>query len=76
MNYVCDAFAVLSATENAVINQSKLTSRNAAKEALSYVSTIIICITTNLYVSVRLQDEPFNIPLSDSVDRLCCNWYE
>ena len=30
---------------------------------------------TNLYVLVRLQDEPFNRPLSGSVDRLCCNWY-
>ena len=37
VNYVCDAFAVLSATENILINQSKLTSRNAAKEALSYM---------------------------------------
>ena len=37
MNYVCDVFAVLSATENVLINQSKLTSRNAAKEALSYL---------------------------------------
>ena len=36
VNYVCDTFAVLSATENVLINQSKLTSRNAA-EALSYV---------------------------------------
>ena len=35
MNYVCDGFAVLSATENVLVNQSKLTSRNAAKEALS-----------------------------------------
>ena len=40
VNYVCDTFAVLSATENVLINQSKLTSRNAAKEALSYV---IVC---------------------------------
>ena len=38
VNYVCDAFAVLSATENILINQSKLTSRNAAKEALSYLT--------------------------------------
>ena len=30
---------------------------------------------TNLYVSIRIQDEPFNRPLSSSVDRLCCNWY-
>ena len=30
---------------------------------------------TNLYVSFRLQDEPFSRPLSSSVDRLCCNWY-
>ena len=29
---------------------------------------------TNLYVSVRLQDEPFNRLLSGSSDRLCCNW--
>ena len=36
MNYVCNAFAVLSATEN-VLNRSKLTARNAAKEALSYL---------------------------------------
>ena len=35
--YACDAFAVLSAIENALINQSKLTSRNAAKEARSYM---------------------------------------
>ena len=27
VNYVCDAFAVLSATENILINQSKLTLR-------------------------------------------------
>ena len=37
VNYVCDAFAVLSATENVLINQSKITSRNAAKDALSYM---------------------------------------
>ena len=37
MNYVYDVFAVLSATENVLISQSKLTSRNAAKEALSYI---------------------------------------
>ena len=37
MNYVCDAFAVLSAAENVLTNQSKLTTRNAAKEALSYM---------------------------------------
>ena len=36
VNYVCDAFAVLSATEN-VLNRSKLTARNSAKEALSYL---------------------------------------
>ena len=36
VNYVCDAFAVLSVTEN-VLNRSKLTARNAAKEALSYL---------------------------------------
>ena len=34
VNQVCDAFAVLSATENVLINQSKLTLRNAAKEVL------------------------------------------
>ena len=34
---MCDAFAVLSATENVLINQSKMTLRNAAKEALSYM---------------------------------------
>ena len=37
VNYMCDAFAVLSATENVLTNQSKLASRNAAKEALSYM---------------------------------------
>ena len=37
VNYVCDAFAVLNATESAFINQSKLTLRNAAKEAHSYM---------------------------------------
>ena len=37
VNYACDAFAVLSATENVLINQSKLTSRNAAKEARPYM---------------------------------------
>ena len=37
VNYVCDAFSVLNATENILINQSKLTSRNAAKEPLSYM---------------------------------------
>ena len=37
VNYVCDTFSLLSATENVLINQSKLTSRNAAKEALSYL---------------------------------------
>ena len=37
VNYVCDAFAVLI-TKNVLINQSKLTSRNAAKEALSHIS--------------------------------------
>ena len=36
VNYVCDAFALLSATENVLINQSKPTSRNAAK-GLSYM---------------------------------------
>ena len=34
---MCDAFAVLSGTENVLINQSKMTSRNAAKEALPYM---------------------------------------
>ena len=33
-------------------------------------------IKTNLYVSVMLQEEPFNRPLSGSVDRLCFNWHE
>ena len=37
VTYVCDAFAVLSATENILINQSKLAFRNPAKEALSYM---------------------------------------
>ena len=37
VNCVCDAFAALSLTENVLINQSKLTSRNVAKEALSYM---------------------------------------
>ena len=32
-------------------------------------------LKTNLYVLVRIQDEPFNRPLSSSVDRLYCNWY-
>ena len=36
MNYVCDAFAVLSATEN-VLNRFKITAIYAAKEALSYL---------------------------------------
>ena len=30
---------------------------------------------TNLYISVRLQNETFNKPLYSSVDRLCCNCY-
>ena len=34
---MCDAFAVLIASENVLMNQSKLTLRNAAKEALSYM---------------------------------------
>ena len=34
---MCDAFSALSATENVLINQSELTSRNTAKEALSYM---------------------------------------
>ena len=37
VNYLRDVFAVLSATENVLINQSKLTSRDAAKKALSYM---------------------------------------
>ena len=37
VDYVFDAFPVLSATENVLINQSKLTSRNVAKEAISYL---------------------------------------
>ena len=35
VNYVCDVLAVLSATENVLNNQSKLTSRNAAKQGES-----------------------------------------
>ena len=30
---------------------------------------------TSLYVSIRIQGEPFNRPLSSSVDRFRCNWY-
>ena len=30
---------------------------------------------TNLYILVRLQEEPFHRSLSSSVDRFCCNWY-
>ena len=37
VNYVCDAFLVLSATEIILINHSKLTLRNAAKGALPYM---------------------------------------
>ena len=37
VNYVCDAFAFLSTTDNVLINLSKLTSTNAAKEDLSYM---------------------------------------
>ena len=37
VNYVCDAFAALSGKENILINQLKLTLRNAAKEALWYM---------------------------------------
>ena len=47
VNYVCDVFAVLSATENVVINQSKLTTRNAAKEALSYIMGCCNCTCEN-----------------------------
>ena len=36
VNYVCDTFAILSTTETFLLNQSKLTSGNAVKEALSY----------------------------------------
>ena len=43
VNYVCDVFAVLSATEMILINQSRLNSRNAAKEALSYMMTMACC---------------------------------
>ena len=32
VNYVCDGFSVLSATENALINKSKPNSRNSARE--------------------------------------------
>ena len=35
VNYLFDPFAVLSATKYVLINQSKLTSRNTAEEALS-----------------------------------------
>ena len=34
---MCDVFAVLSATESILINESKLTPRNGAKKALSYM---------------------------------------
>lgn len=34
---MCDAFAVLSAKENVLINQSKLNSINETKEAFSYM---------------------------------------
>ena len=34
VNYVCDAFTVLVASRNVLMNLSKLTSRNAVKEAL------------------------------------------
>ena len=37
VNYVFDAFAVLSATENALNNQAKLIMQSIAKEAISYV---------------------------------------
>ena len=37
MNYLCEAFVVLSAFEIVLANQWKLTSINAAKEALSYM---------------------------------------
>ena len=37
VNYVCDAFAVLNATEIDLSNQSKVTLRNTTKEALSYI---------------------------------------
>ena len=37
VNYVCVLFSVLSATKNVFINRSKLTPRNAAKEAVSYM---------------------------------------
>ena len=37
VKYMRDAFAVLNATENFLINKSKLTSRNATKEAPSYM---------------------------------------
>ena len=35
LSYVCALFSVLSATKNVFINRSKLTPRNAAKEAVS-----------------------------------------
>ena len=34
---MCDALFVLGVAENVIINKSKLSSRNAAKEALSYM---------------------------------------
>ena len=37
VNYVYDAFTVFSTTENVLINLSKLTSTNGAKEDLSYM---------------------------------------
>ena len=37
VKYMRDAFAVLNATENFLINKSKLTSRNATKEDPSYM---------------------------------------
>ena len=41
VNYVCDVLVVLNASENVPINQSKLTSRNVAKEALYDVTSLV-----------------------------------
>ena len=41
VNYVCDVLVVLNASENVLINQSKLTSRNVAKEALYDVTSLV-----------------------------------
>ena len=51
---MCDAFAVLTATENFLINQSKLTPRNAAKDALSY---IMRCFKTSLVKTIKTEGQ-------------------